>query len=171
VVDNNDPFAGYNPEEEEYEKHPVIQLASKGDTFKVKITRVGKIFDVDYGKKFPIEGELTYVGIKPLEEIVLPGGRVAQRAYTPPTVGETVVFFAYAEKQDGKTHHVFEEIQKAAKKAGTQGIDEGGELAGKLIDLIKNSNPSYQPFKKHAFLYTPPVEKTEADPFGGQPPF
>lgn len=164
-----DPFAGYTPEEQDYEKHPVLQLSSVGDTFKGTVTRVGNEFDTDYGSKYPVEVELSYVSIKPLAEI-----EDLQRAYTPPSVGETAVFFVTATKQDGKIHHVAEEIGKAAKRVDSNGLAEGDQLAGKLIEKTKSkANPTHKPFKKHAFIVTPGAKPAARDPFAsaGTPPF
>lgn len=166
-----DPFAGHEPVEEEYEKLPAVQLSTIGDTFKGTVTRIGSDFVVDYdGKsfvKYPIELELTYVSIKPLPEI-----EDLQRAYEPPKVGETAVFFVTAVKPDGKPHHVGEEISKAAKNAGSHGLNEGDALAGKLIDKVKSKkNTTYKPFKKHAFLIDPAVPAAPSDPFSGEAPF
>jgi hypothetical protein len=159
-----DPFAGYDPNDDEREKLPVIQLSTVGDTFKGTVTRIGSEFETDYGTKYPVELNLSFVAIKPLPEI-----EDLQKEYTPPAVGTDAVFFVTATKQDGKRHHVQEEIEKAAKRASSTGLNEGDTLAGKLVDKVKNKkNPTYKPFKKHAFLIEP---ATLSDPFTGEAPF
>lgn len=165
-MSNDDPFAGYDPEEDEREKLPVLQLSSIGDTFKGTVTRIGSEFETDYGTKYPVEINLSFVAIKPLLEI-----EDLQKEYTPPAVGTDAVFFVTATKQDGKRHHVQEEIEKAAKRVNSTGLNEGDALAGKLVDKVKSKNPKYKPFKKHAFLIEPGAV-APADPFGnGEAPF
>lgn len=159
-----DPFADYVPEENDYEKYPAIQLSTVGDTFRGTITRVGQEFlqQVDNGSivKYPVELKLTFVNIKPLEEV----GDV-QRAYEPPKVGEIATYFVMKTKQDGKVHHIHEEITRACRKSDVDSIAEGGDLAGKLLEKVKNPNfPTRKPFKKHAFLYKP------GDPFASGGP-
>lgn len=158
-----DPFAGYDPSQDEREKLPVLQLSSVGDVFKGTVTRIGAEFDTDYGTKYPVEVNLTYVAIKPLAEI-----EDLQREYNPPAVGEDAVFFVTATKQDGKRHHVQEEIEKAARRADVNGLSEGDALAVKLVEKVKSKNPTFKPFKKHAAIIEP-GKKAEADPFTEAP--
>lgn len=160
-----DPFAGYDPnQDDDREKLPVLQLSTVGDVFKGTVTRIGAEFDTEYGSKYPVELNLTYVDIKPLPEI-----EDLQREYNPPKVGEDAVFFVTATKADGKRHHVQEEVEKAARRADVNGLSEGDALAVKLIEKVKNKkNPSYKPFKKHAAIIEP-GKKAAANPFTEEP--
>lgn len=160
-----DPFANYNPEDDQQEKLPVIQLSTVGDVFKGTILRIGAEFTqtLDDNKKltkYPVEVRLNFVNIKSLPEIA-----DLQRAYEPPKVGEDAVYFVTKAKDDGSRHHIQEEIDKATRRSGVESISVGGELAGKLLEKIKNDKyPTRKPFKKHAFMYEP------GDPFTTQEP-
>lgn len=154
-----DPFANFTPREDD--KLPSLRVAAVGDTFAGDVERIGSSFATEYGDSYVIELKLTYVAIRGISKEIADAAGV--QPYIPPSVGDTVAFFVPVGK------HVDQEIAKATKAAGTNGLREGDNLAGKLIDLIKNAkNPTWKPFKKHAFIVTPgkPV-----DPFGEKAPF
>ncbi|MEV6898348.1 hypothetical protein [Amycolatopsis sp. NPDC051372] len=117
-----------------------IKLKTPGDTFKGKVLNVGHTFETERYEKYAIELGLTYVAITPIT--AQPAHDI--EAYNPPKVGETAVFFVNAAKvADGKPHHVGEEISKASRRVGKNGVDVGDTLAGKLVDKITSrKNPS-----------------------------
>lgn len=152
----------------EIEKLPVLKFltpgeyedgsAGKADRFKGRITRIGNTFDNpvdptnpnrDQGKSYPIDLECTNVAMT----AVARAGK--QKAYDPPVVGDEVVFFVKVGSPTDKA------IQRAAKAAGSNGIDEDGLLYGKFTKEIKTKYP--QPFKQLDFLYTPPVKPVASE--------
>ena len=162
----SDPFDSYVPEPVEY--GPSVKLSAVGDFFEGKIVKIGDLKAGEYGDFYFLEVELTRANLTPL-----PADPVEEKeAYVPPVAGDTASFRVQATKANGSTHHVQEEIERAARRVDKNGVAVGDTLAGKLVEKIKSTkNPSYKPFRKHAFIVTPGVAPAaSSDPFT-EPPF